>query len=475
MAFDEYAKYDALGLAGLVKKGDVSASELAEEAISRIEKHNPRLNAVVTKMYDQGRAAAAAKPEGVFAGVPFLLKDILGDYAGVPTQSGSKYFSGIPAAHDSTLTARFKAAGVVILGKTNVPECGLLPTTESAFYGPARNPWNTDHSTGGSSGGSGAAVAAGIVPIAHANDGGGSIRIPAACCGLVGLKPTRARNPLGPNLGDIMGGLISEHIVSRTVRDTAAMLDCTSGPETGDPYWAPPVENPFLSEVGKVPGKLRIAYSVTNLAGNKVHPECEKGVLETVKLLRDLGHEVEEAAPALSIDIMADSFMALWASGLAMQIDGLTMLTGKTPAEGDLEGLTRGLYEVGRTISAVQYQLAIVQLQGMARQVGHFMEKWDIWLTPTLGAPPLALGTIDIQERDPVKAFAPIHDYVPFTAIQNATGQPAISLPLHWTADGLPVGIMFAGPFGGEALLLRLASQLETARPWADKRSKIWN
>ncbi len=475
MAFDEYAKYDALGLAGLVKKGDVSASELAEEAISRIEKHNPRLNAVVTKMYDQGRAAAAAKPEGVFAGVPFLLKDILGDYAGVPTQSGSKYFAGIPAAHDSTLTTRFKAAGVVILGKTNVPECGLLPTTESAFYGPARNPWNTDHSTGGSSGGSGAAVAAGIVPIAHANDGGGSIRIPASCCGLVGLKPTRARNPLGPNLGDIMGGLISEHIVSRTVRDTAAMLDCTSGPETGDPYWAPPVENPFLSEVGKAPGKLRIAYSVTNLAGEKVHPECEKAVLETVKLLRDLGHEVEEAAPALSVEVMAQSFMALWASGLAMQIDGLTMLTGKTPAEGDLEGLTRGLYEVGRTISAVQYQLAILQLQGMARQVGHFMEKWDIWLTPTLGAPPLALGTIDIQERDPVKAFEPVHDYVPFTAIQNATGQPAITLPLHWTADGLPVGIMFAGPFGGEALLLRLASQLEIARPWADKHPKIWN
>lgn len=475
MTFKEYADHDGLGLAELVKKGEVSASELAEEAITRIEKHNPLLNAVVTKTYEQGRATAAAKPDGVFGGVPFLLKDILGDYAGAPTRSGSRYLSGMTALQDSTLTTRFKNAGVVVLGKTNVPEFGLLPTTESALYGPARNPWNTDHSTGGSSGGSAAAVAAGIVPIAHANDGGGSIRIPASCCGLVGLKPTRARNPLGPNLGDVMGGLIAEHIVSRSVRDSAAMLDCTHGPEAGDPYWAPPIENPFLWEVGKEPGKLRIAYSVTNLNGQKVHPECEKGVLETVKLLRDLGHEVEEAAPALSMDVLSQAFMALWASGLAMQIEGISMFTGKPPAENDLEGLTRGLYEVGRTISAVQYQMAIVQIQAMARQIAHFMETYDVWLTPTLGAPPIPLGTIDIQERDPIKAFEPIYDYVPFTALQNATGQPAISLPLHWSADGLPVGMMFSGPFGGEALLLRLASQLEVARPWAHRRPKIWN
>jgi len=471
----DYASYDGLGLAQLVKSGEVSAVELAEEAIARIEKHNPALNAVVTRMYDQGRAAAKAPADGPFRGVPFLLKDILGDYEGVPTQSGSRFMSGVPATRDTTLTARFKKAGVVILGKTNVPEFGLLPTTESAFYGPAHNPWNTDYSTGGSSGGSSAAVAAGIVPIAHANDGGGSIRIPAACCGLVGLKPTRGRNPLGPDIGDVMGGLIHEHIVSRTVRDSAAMLDCTQGHETGDPYYAPPVERPFLQEIARKPGKLRIAWSATALDGKKVHPDCVKGVEATAKLLGELGHEVEEAAPQLPIEVLSNSFMALWASGLALQIDVQAMLTGRVPSDNELEGLTWGLYQAGKQVTAVQYQMAIAQIQIMSRLVARFMERYDAWLTPTLGAPPLKLGTIDIHERDPQKAFAPVIDYVPFTALENATGQPAISLPLHWSADGLPVGMMFAGRFGEEALLLRLAAQLEEARPWKDKHPKIWD
>lgn len=475
MGISDYASYDALGLAGLVKSGKVSASELAEEAISRIEKHNPALNAVVTRMYDQGRAAAKAPADGPFKGVPFLLKDILGDYEGVPTQSGSRFMSGMPATRDSTLTARFKKAGVVVLGKTNVPEFGLLPTTESAFYGPAHNPWNTDYSTGGSSGGSAAAVAAGIVPIAHANDGGGSIRIPAACCGLVGLKPTRGRNPLGPDLGDIMGGLIHEHIVSRSVRDTAAMLDCTHGHEVGDPYYAPPVARPFLDELKQKPGKLRVAYSVTALDGKKVHPDCVKGVEETAKLLEALGHEVVEAAPALPMEMLSGAFMALWAAGLAMQIDVQAMLTGRTPSDNELEGLTWGLYQAGKQITAVQYQMSIAQIQMMSRQIAHFMQSHDVWMTPTLGAPPLKLGTIDIHERDPQKAFEPVIDYVPFTALENATGQPAISLPLHWSSEGLPVGIMFAGRFGDEALLLRLAAQLEEARPWKDRHPKIWN
>jgi len=475
VGISDYASHDALGLAQLVKSGKVSAVELAEEAIGRIEKHNPALNAVVTKMYDQGRAAAKAPSDGPFKGVPFLLKDILGDHEGVPTQSGSRFMSGMPATRDSTLTARFKKAGVVILGKTNVPEFGLLPTTESAFYGPAHNPWNPDHSTGGSSGGSAAAVAAGIVPIAHANDGGGSIRIPASCCGLVGLKPTRGRNPLGPDLGDVMGGLIHEHIVSRSVRDTAAMLDCTHGHEVGDPYYAPPVERPFLDEVGRNPGKLRVAFSVTALDGKKVHPECVKGVEETAKLLESLGHDVVEAAPQLPMEMLSGAFMALWAAGLAVQIDVQAMMTGRTPSDNELEGLTWGLYQAGKQITAVEYQMAIAQVQMMSRQMAHFMEAHDVWLTPTLGAPPLKLGTIDIHERDPQKAFAPVIDYVPFTALENATGQPAISLPLHWSADGLPVGMMFAGRFGEEALLLRLAAQLEQARPWKDKHPKIWN
>lgn len=475
MAFKEYADYDGLGLAELVHKGEIKATELAEEAIGRIEKHNPDLNAVVTPLFDVGRSAAANPVDGPFRGVPFLLKDIFGDLEGVETRSGSRFMSGVPAAQDATLVKRFKAAGVSILGKTNVPEFGLLPTTESALYGPARNPWNTARSTGGSSGGSAAAVAAGIVPLAHANDGGGSIRIPAACCGLVGLKPTRARNPLGPVLGDVMGGLIHEHVVSRTVRDSAAMLDCTAGPEPGDPYRAPPQERPYLEEVGRDPGKLRIAYSTTDLGGKKLDPECVKAIEESAKLLRDLGHTVEEAAPDIPMDMMSGSFMAVWAAGLAAGIDAFAMANGRTPGDNELEGLTWGLYQAGKAVTASDYQMAQGAFQMLGREMARFHRTYDLWMTTTLGAPPLELGSIDITNRDPVEAFAPIIDYVPFTALENATGQPAISLPLHWSEDGLPVGVMFAAAFGGEDLLYRLAGQMEKAKPWADRHPPVWN
>lgn len=475
MGIPDYAEYDGLGLAALVSKGEVAASELAEEAIARIEKHNGTLNAVVTPMFEQGRAAAKRTNGGAFVGVPFLLKDIAGDYEGVPTRYGSRFFEDNVAAHDSTLTARYKKAGVVTLGKTNVPEYGLLPITEPALYGPARNPWNTEHSTGGSSGGSAAAVAAGVVPFAHANDGGGSIRIPASCCGLVGMKPTRARNPLGPDIGDMMGGLVCDHVVTRTVRDSAAMLDCTAGPEPGDPYAAPPPERPFLEEVGRDPGKLRIAYTTADLNGKNVDPECVRAVEENAALLRSLGHEVEEARPDLSADILSEAFMAVWASGLATQIDFYAMMTGRTVSDNEVEGLTWGLYQAGKQVTAVQYQMAHGAFQAMARQVAGFMERYDVLMSPTLGAPPLRIGTVDIHERDPQKAFAPILDYVPFTPVQNATGQPAISLPLHWTGDGLPVGVMFAGRSGEEGLLYRLAGQLEQAKPWIGRRPPVWN
>jgi amidase len=475
MALKEYADLDGLALGEMVRKGDVSAPELAEEAIARIEKHNPSLNAVVTKLYDVGRKAAENPVEGPFKGVPFLLKDIMGDLAGVETRSGSRFMSGVPAAQDSTLTARFKAAGVSILGKTNVPEFGLLPTTESALYGPARNPWNINHSTGGSSGGSGAAVAAGIVPLAHANDGGGSIRIPAACCGLVGLKPTRARNPLGPILGDVMGGLISEHVVSRTVRDSAAMLDCTEGAEPGDPYCAPPKERPYLEEVGRDPGKLRVAFSTTDLEGKKLDPECIKAIEQTAKLLTDLGHNVEEAAPAIPMDMMSGAFMAVWAAGLAAGIDAFAAATGQTPGDNELEGLTWGLYQAGKAVTASEYQHALGGFQMLGREMARFHSTHDVWLTTTLGAPPIELGTIDIGNRNALEAFAPVIDYVPFTALENATGQPAISLPLHWSETGLPVGVMFAAAFGNEGLLYRLAGQLEEAKPWASKHPTVWN
>jgi amidase len=380
----------------------------------------------------------------------------------------------LPTIQDDTLVARFKAAGLVTLGKTNVPEFGLLPTTEGVYYGAAHNPWNLDHSTGGSSGGSAAAVAAGIVPMAHANDGGGSIRIPASCCGLVGLKPTRGRNPLGPMLGDLLGGLICEHIVSRTVRDTAAMLDCTAGPEPGDPYAALPPARPYLEEVGAPTGRLRIAFATATPNGGKMHPECVAAVERTAQLCEELGHTVEDASPPLDHNLILQSFLTVWCAGLAMQLEAMAMMTGREIREEQFEGITWGLYQQGRQVTASQYLIGVAMLQIQARQVGRFHETYDCWLTPTLGAPPLRLGTIDVNGRDAMAAMAPILDYVPVTPLQNATGQPAISLPLHWSADGLPVGVMFTGRMSDEATLLRLAAQLEQARPWKDRRPPQW-
>lgn len=479
MAIDEYVAHDGVGLADLVRKGEVSAAELAEEALRRIEKHNPTLNAVVTDMADQGRKIASEIDSGdksaPFAGVPFLLKDIMGDFEGVATQSGSRFMAGQPAAAHGTLTRRFLDAGLVPLGKTNVPEFGLLPVSESALYGPARNPWNPDHTPGGSSGGSAAAVAAGIVPLAHANDGGGSIRIPASSCGLVGLKPTRARVPVGPVLGDIMSGLAIDLVVSRSVRDTAVALDIAAGPELGDPYFAPHHEGIWSDDLGEKPGKLKIGYWTKTLAGEAIDPECVKAVENTAKLLESLGHEVEEAKPPIEMETMQGAFMAIWAAGVAQQIEAQKMLFGKTPNQGDLEGLTLGLWEAGKNVSAADYLNAVSLLQMMARAVAQWHQTYDLWLTPTLGKPPLRIGTVDINETDPEKAFAPILDYVAFTPVENATGQPAISLPLHWTADGLPVGSHFVARTGEEGTLIRLASQLEEAEPWKDRHPPIWN
>lgn len=472
----EYARYDGLGLAKLVKDKKVKPVELVDAAIARIEKHNPRLNAVVWTMFDRARDMAKKKlPDGPFKGVPFLLKDILAFMEGVPTRQASRMSPAVPHPHNATLTQRFLDAGLIPLGKTNVPEFGLVPTTEPKLYGPARNPWNTAYSTGGSSGGSGGAVAAGIVPMAHANDGGGSIRIPASCCGLVGLKPTRGRNPLGPDLGDIMGGIVCEHIVSRSVRDTAAMLDVTAGPDLGDPYYAPPQPKSYLAETKKEPGKLRIGVARTKLDGQPFHPDCLAAVDAAAKLCKKLGHRVEEASPPMEWATLVGPFMALWSSGLAMQIDMIGMFTGARPSLDTLEGLTLGLYEQGKHVTAAQYQSAVALIQATARKVAHWHETYDMWLTPTLGAPPLKIGTIDFDETDAQKAFAPILDFVPFTAMQNATGQPAINLPLHWNEMGLPVGVQFVGRFGDEATLLRLAAQIEKAAPWNDKHPAIWD
>lgn len=475
MPIIDYASHDALGLAALVHNRSVTPLELVDTAIGLIEKHNPALNAVIWTMFDRARdTARTALADGVFAGVPFLLKDILGGMAGVPNRDGSRINPGVPASHNSELVNRFLKAGLIPLGKTNVPEFGLVPTTESTLYGPARNPWKVAHSTGGSSGGSAAAVASGMVPVAHANDGGGSIRIPASCCGLVGLKPTRARNPLGPDLGDMYGGLIHEHVVSRSVRDSAAMLDVTSGADLGDPYCAPPAPPSFLAASRIPPGGLRIAVTRTLLDGRPLHPDCLAAVDAAAALCSSLGHHVEEAKPDISTESMIGPFFAVWASGLVMQIDALIAQHGGAADSDHLEGLTLGLYRMGQQVSAAQYMGAQLAFQKLARQLAEWQQPYDFWLTPTLGGPPMPIGTMNFDLTEPMATFAPVIDYSPFTAIQNVSGQPAISLPLHWNADGLPVGVQFAGRFGDDAGLLALATQLETASPWNNRRPSVW-
>lgn len=475
MPIAEYTSYDATGLAELVRNRAVTPLELVDTAIGLIEKHNPALNAVIWTMFDRARDTARTLPtDGVFAGVPFLLKDILGGMAGVPTRDGSRLNPGVPPTHNSELVNRFLKSGLIPLGKTNVPEFGLVGTTESKLYGPARNPWNVAHSTGGSSGGSAAAVASGLVPVAHANDGGGSIRIPASCCGLIGLKPTRGRNPLGPDFGDMYGGLIHEHIVSRSVRDSAAMLDVTSGPDLGDPYRAPPAPASFLAASLVPPKALRIAVTRTLLDGRPLHADCLAAVDAAAALCASLGHHIEEAKPDITSEAMTAPFFAVWAGGLAMQVDALIAAHGGSADLNHLEGLTLGLYRMGQQVSAAQYMGAQMAFQQSARVVAAWQQNYDMWLTPTLGGPPMPIGTIDFDLIDPMAAYAPVLDYTPFTPIQNGGGQPAISLPLHWNDAGLPIGVQFAGRFGDEAGLLALATQLEAAAPRTSRRPAIW-
>ncbi|MBI4763887.1 MAG: amidase [Deltaproteobacteria bacterium] len=475
MAFPEYSSYDGLGLGELVRKGEVTASELLEEAIARVERHNGKINSVIYKFYDQAREAARRKPgHGPFEGVPFLLKDILGECEGVPTRFASRYFPSFPSPVDSELVARYKRAGLIPFAKTNAPEFGLPPITESQLYGTARNPWNTDYTPGGSSGGSAAAVAAGIVPLAHGNDGGGSIRIPAACCGLVGLKPTRGRNSLAPNLGDIMGGLVCEHVLSRSVRDSAAALDATEGYVAGDPYSAPPKKNPYTQEIKTDPGRLKIAFWEGSPQGEPLHEEAVKAVRGAAKLCSELGHEVEEAGPAINEEGAATAFFAVYAAGLASTVEVLKQITGVQPTLENMESLTFNFYEMGRQVTAAQYLNAVALLQRLSREFAAFFEKYDLWITPALGCPPLKVGTIDFQSpsaslEDPrIAVFAHTNPYY------NISGQPALSLPLHWTAEGLPLGVLFGGKYGDEAMLFRLAGQIEQARPWKDRYPSVW-
>jgi amidase len=462
---DDFAFLDATAQAELVRRKEVQAIELVEATIDRIERLNPTLNAVVTPMYDQGRAAATGElPEGPFAGVPFLLKDLLASYGGVRMASGAALLRGYRPDHDSELVARLKRAGLIILGKTNTPEFGLLPTTEPRLFGASRNPC---------SGGSAAAVAAGLVPMAHGNDGGGSIRIPASCCGLFGLKPTRARNPLGPDNGDIMSGMVVEHALTRSVRDSAALLDATSGPDVGDPYWAPPPARPFLREVGVDPGHLRIAFTKKTATGVPVHPDCVRAVEDAAAMCAELGHELIDDTPRMDGEAVFQAFTVLWSAGCTSILDGIARVTGQAPNPDQVEPLTWAFYEMGRGQSASDYILAVWMLQKVTRDIAHFFLDYDVWLTPTLAEPPVPLGTFDFPSGDPLQAFYRAAAFVPFTPIPNITGQPAMSVPLFWNADVLPVGTHFVGRFGDEATLFRLAAQLEKARPWGGRRPPV--
>jgi amidase len=474
MKLAELAQADGTALASLVRKKEVTPLELVDAAIERIERINGALNAVITPMYDQARAAAQAPlPEGLFRGIPYLLKDVLGAYAGVRHTWGSAFLREHIATHDSELVVRLKRAGLVVVGKTNACEFGILPTTEPRLFGPTRNPWNLERTAGGSSGGAAAAVASGMIPMAHGNDGGGSIRMPASCCGLFGLKPTRARNPLGPDLGDALGGLVAEHALTRSVRDSAALLDATGGPDVGDPYWAPPPAGPFRDEVGRDPGQLRIALVTQAATGVPVNSDCVAAGKDAASLCSSLSHIVEEASPAFDGQHFSQAFVSVFAAGVAASIEGAASAIGRRPTPEYFEPLTWAVYEMGKEVSGSVYILAQTLLQRMAREVARFMLKYDAILTPTLAEPPVPLGTFDSPPENPLAGLLRATQFVAFTPLANATGQPAMSVPLYWNAENLPIGVQFVGRFGDEATLFRLAAQLEQARPWDHRRPPV--
>ena len=447
------------------------SAEVLAAAIERIEAINPALNAVVTKVYDRGRAAIeAGLPEGPFTGVPFLLKDLGGALGGVPMTSGSRFFAEASPPQDSELVQRYKRAGLVVLGRTNTPEFGLSATTEPVLFGPTRNPWDLARTPGGSSGGSAAAVAARMVPLAHASDGGGSIRIPASCCGLFGLKTTRARNTMAPYLGESLAGCSVENVVSRTVRDTAAALDASAGPGIGDPYFAPPPERPYLEEVGRDPGQLRIAITTTAPNGARVHPDCIAAAEDAGRLCEDLGHQVEQAAPEFDCAALDDAYGRLFAVGAAANIRIRAQALGRTPNADEFERVTWAMMALADRIQAPEYVAIVNLLHGISRQIAAFYETYDLLLTPTLGEPPVELGVLDMMSDDLDAYQERLWQFTPFTYQYNVTGQPAMSVPLTWSAAGLPIGAHFVGRYGDEATLLRVAAQLEGARPWADRR-----
>jgi len=476
---DDLAALDAVAQAELVRSGQASPAELVDAAIARVEALNPQLNAVIHERFERAREEAAGDlPDGPLRGVPMVLKDLDGTSAGDPYHAGTKHLRdrGYVAPADTYLTTKLRQAGLVIVGRTNTPELGLQPTTEPEAHGPTRNPWDLDRSTGGSSGGSAAAVASRMVPLGHAGDGGGSIRIPASECGLVGLKPSRGRHSLGPDVGESWGGLVSRLVVSRTVRDTATVLDAVHGPMPGDPYTAPPPERPYVDELGADPGALRIGWTATAPDPTvTTHPECVAAVQGAAALLEALGHRVSEDHPALwddqaFVDHFTGQFINAFAVWTAAELDHLGRISGEPVAAEGVEAGTWAAAELGRAITAVQYFEAVTALHAYTRRVAEFWAGgFDLLVTPTIPEPPPLLGEFAATPDNPLAGLFRSAGIVPFTAPFNTRGQPAVSLPLHWSSDGLPIGVQLVAAYGREDLLLRVASQLEAAAPWADR------
>lgn len=470
----DLALLDAIAQADLIQRGEVSAIELVEAAISRIELLNPALNAVIFTSYEDALARAASRPSGRLAGVPYLLKNLVVEQAGTPFTEGSRFLAGNISTVTSELVRRLERAGLIVLGRTNTPEFGMSPACEPVLYGPTRNPWSTAHSTSGSSGGSAAAVASGMVPMAHGNDLGGSIRYPASACGLFGLKPTRARLPLGPLYGDALSGAAVEHALTRTVRDSALLIDLTAGPALGDPYPAPPLARPLVQEVGVDPGRLRIAWSARTAQGRHGHPDCVAAVSEAAVLLDSLGHELVEAdLPGLTPEVSA-AIGTMFDAATTWIVAYWSRHLGREPRSYELEPLTWAYWQAGRRVSAAAYLQAIETLQRFTRTIAAFLTVYDAFLTPTLSAPPAPIGWLTSTPEEPYRALERGGPTVAYAGVvANVSGNPAMSVPMTWNADGLPIGVHVLGRFGDEATLIRLAAQIEAARPWADRLPPI--
>lgn len=470
---NDYDAHDACGLADLVRSGAVSPLELVDEAITRCEAHNGALNAVVTEMFDHARQRAKTQDHnGPFAGVPFLMKDFVAEVAGVPFYEGSRFLDGYVPDEDSEIYRRFCAAGLITIGKTNLPEMAIGTTTEPYRFGATHNPWDLERTPGGSSGGAGAAVAARIVPMAHGNDVGGSIRIPASCCGLVGLKPSRGRGTLSPHYGDIFSGYFVEHALTRSVRDCATLFDITAPPGIGEPYVAPPQSGSFASAIGSPAKRLRIGFSTTTPLGDPLDAQCIAAVRQSAELCASLGHEVVEASPSFDALEFWTRYTSVLAGGVSWALADWSRRLNKPLEEKNFEPFVWAFAERGFQQSAADYLLAIQDVQHFSRQISEFYVDHDMWLSSTLGQPPVPLGTLVFRD-DPFELRRRSAQFSPYTYIANATGQPAISLPLYWSQEGLPIGLHFTARLGEEMELLRLGAELEAAQPWDHRRPDL--